>query len=226
MNHTLTFLTVLLSLSIFGQGNINHNNGTSIHNGKARNERAFLPRIHLTSAQDNSTLGSPAKGLIVFNMNKAMGEGIYTNIGEPSEPQWQRIEKEQSFISSDYRSSIAYTGATSNSSKVLDSDIFQWRLLSSGDNYKLQARLKNIPEQNVVTSPTMLLRWYGTLSGATSLPAFEWTPSTWNTWNDIYSGGSGELGAFYLGLEKTDKLFRVNVYVVTDSYNSLLIEQF
>jgi hypothetical protein len=231
-NRPIILFTVIWNLSVFGQVGINNNNPDSSAmldirtNGTTNNKGVLLPRIYLTSAVDNTTIVSPAKGLSVFNINGLIGEGIYVNEGTSVSPLWQRMKTVQSDALSRYVSTMAYTGATTSPANILESDTFQWRLISGGSNYELQARLKNIPAQDIITTPTYLLRWNGTATGITVLPSFTWILSGWDSWQTLYSFTSADQGLFYFGIQGTDKLFRVNAYTVTDSYNSLLVEQF
>lgn len=54
------------------------------------NKGLLIPRVMITSPNDGTTIPSPAKGLIVYNMNAttSMVEGFYTNIGTPAAPLW------------------------------------------------------------------------------------------------------------------------------------------
>jgi hypothetical protein len=231
-NKLIIFLTAFLSSLIFGQVGVNNNTPDSSSilditaNPITNNKGVLLPKVHLTSITDNTTILSPAKGLIIFNTNGLIGEGIYVNEGTSSSPLWQGMKTMQSEVLSRFISTMIYTGATTNPVKILNSDTFQWRLISNGAFYELQARLKAIPGQNVVTTSTYLLGWNDTATAVVLLPSFVWTPANWNIWQNMYSYASGEQGLFYFGIQNTDKLFRVNVFTVTDSYNSLLIEQF
>lgn len=231
-NKWIIFLAALLSPFVMGQVGVNNNAPDSSSllditaNATTTNKGVLLPKVHLTSITDNSTILSPAKGLIVFNTNGLIGEGIYVNEGTSSSPLWQGLKTAQSEELSRFVSTMIYTGTTTDPVKILNSDTFQWRLLSNGTSYELQARLKAIPAQNIVTTSTSLLRWAGSATGVNILPSFVWTPANWDVWQNIYTYASGVQGLFYFGIQNTDKLFRVNVFTVTDSYNSLLIEQF
>ncbi len=233
-NKWIVFLAVLLSSSVMGQVGVNNNAPDSSSllditaNATTTNKGVLLPKVHLTSITDNSTILSPARGLVVFNTNGLIGEGIYVNEGTSSSPLWQGLKTVQSETLSRFISTMIYIGTTTDPVKILSSDTFQWRLISNGTSYRLQARLKAIPAQNIITTATSLLGWLGSAgtAGVSLLPSFVWTSANWDVWQNIYTFGSGVQGLFYFGIQNTDKLFRVNVFTVTDSYNSLLIEQF
>ncbi|MEJ5051957.1 hypothetical protein WH221_19185 [Chryseobacterium culicis] len=58
------------------------------------NKGFLLPRISLTSITDASTIVSPAKGLLVYNINPGLtpyGEGIYYNEGTTVSANWRRL---------------------------------------------------------------------------------------------------------------------------------------
>lgn len=197
-----------------------------VANPGTNNKGILLPKVYLTSDTDNTTIPSPAKGLVILNTNGLLGEGIYINKGTSAAPLWQRMKLLQSNESSRFISTMVYSGATSNASQILDTDTFQWRLVPTGANYALQMRLKAPPATNITTTATFALFWNVSARGSIARPSFTWNATNWNTWQTFAIYASGHQGLFYFGVQGTTKLFRVSMYTVRDSYNSLMVEQF
>lgn len=60
---------------------------------KNTNKGLLIPRVNLISANDNSTVPSPANSLLVFNTNATMpnGVGYYFNNGSSVSPSWKAL---------------------------------------------------------------------------------------------------------------------------------------
>lgn len=229
------FSALLLSLNVFGQVGINTINPDKSSildinaNPSGNNKGVLLPRVSLNSQTDGVTIASPAKGLVVLNTNNFLGEGMYVNEGTPTTPIWQKMKLLQSDDLSRVISSMAYVGNTDNSTKILQSDTFEWRLMPGSGFYQIQARLKSVPSQNIVTTGTFMLFWNSTANGSDWVVEHTWTPANWNIWQTIGTTAVATNGnelLVYFGIRGTEKLFRVNAYVVVNSYNSLVVEQF
>jgi len=190
------------------------------------NKGILLPKVYLASDTDNSTIPSPAKGLVIINTNSLIGDGIYINKGTSASPLWQRMKLLQSNESSRFISTMVYSGITSDVSQILDTDTFQWRFVPSGANYALQMRLKSPPAAAVITTATYILYWNATARGSFVRPNFTWNATNWSTWQTFTPITSGQQALFYFGVQGTTKLFRVSMYTVLNSYNSLMVEQF
>ncbi|WP_336703297.1 hypothetical protein [Chryseobacterium indologenes] len=70
----------------------------------------LMPRVSLTSMADVSTIASPAKGLLVYNVNTGLspyGEGIYYNAGTSVSANWQKLSPQ----STDYQLSGIFIDA-------------------------------------------------------------------------------------------------------------------
>ncbi len=71
--------------------------GTTTPNASARlditatNKGLLIPNVNLTGPNDNTTIASPAKGLLVWNTNSIMGEGYYYNSVTPASPVWLKL---------------------------------------------------------------------------------------------------------------------------------------
>jgi hypothetical protein len=231
MRKQLFLSSIFFSSFGFGQVGINTTtpNSSAVLDivGKSGKQGVLLPKVNLISATDATTIASPAKGLTVFNTNGFIGEGIYVNEGNESSPSWQKMKTLQSEESSRIVSTLVYNGATTNATKILNTDIFQWRMVSDASgNYSLQMRLKAAPTANVTTTSTYTLNWRGTEQATLAMPSFTWSPTNWNIWYPAYTYQSNFETFYYFGVVGTDKLFRVNVYTVTNSINYLMIEQF
>lgn len=61
------------------------------------NKGLLIPRVSLTSTTDNSTIGTPATSLLVFNTNTSMtngqGIGYYYNSGTTASPLWVKLSQ-------------------------------------------------------------------------------------------------------------------------------------
>lgn len=230
MRNLLFLPAIFISFYSFGQVGINTSapNSSAILDivGKSNKQGLLLPKVDLTSVNDAVTIVSPIKGLTVFNTNGLMGEGIYVNEGNGSLPSWQKMKLLQSEELSRVVSTLIYPGATTNAAKVLNTDIFQWRMVSNAANYSLQMRLKAAPAANVTTTNTFSLNWQGTNQVTAAIPSLTWTPANWSTWQTVYTYQSNFETFYYFGVVGTDKLFRVNAYTVTNATNYLMVEQF
>lgn len=195
-------------------------------NPVTNNKGILLPKVYLISNTDNTTIPFPATGLIIINSNSLIGNGIYVNKGTPASPSWQRMKLLQSNESSRFISTMVYSGLTSNASQILNTDTFQWRFVPTGANYALQMRLKAAPITDIITTPTFALFWNISGRGSIARPSFTWNSTNWETWQTFAIYASGHEGLFYFGVQGTTKLFRVSMYTVRDSYNSLMVEQF
>lgn len=195
-------------------------------NPVTNNKGILFPKVYLNSVTDNATIPLPAKGLVIINTNSFIGDGIYVNKGTPTAPLWQKMKLLQSNESSRFISTMVYSGTTSNASQILDTDTFQWQFVPSGSNYALQMRLKASPASAVTTTATYYLSWNNSTRGSAVRAGLTWNASNWNTWQTFAVYPSGNQGLFYFGVQGTSKLFRVSMYTIRDSYNSLMVEQF
>lgn len=192
-------------------------------NGK---QGVLLPRVNLSSTTDAVTIPFPANGLTIFNINGLIGEGIYINEGSPASPTWKKMKLLPSGDLSKIVSTLAYPGTTNNSSQILDTDTFQWRLISNGTTYSLQMRLKNLPTLNITTTPTFSLNWKNAIQETTPIASFTWATTNWDIWQTVHTYQIDFQSLFYFGVLGTEKLFRVNLFTNPDSYNYLMVEQF
>lgn len=231
-NKIIVGLAILISFFPSAQVGINTATPVSssmLHiapNPATNNKGILLPKVYLASDTDNTTIPSPAKGLVIINTNSLIGDGIYVNKGTSVSPLWQRMKLLQSNESSRFISTMVYSGTTSNASQILDTDTFQWRLIPSGGNYALQMRLKTPPTATITTTATYVLFWHALGRGSFLRPNFTWNATNWNTWQTFTPITSGQQALFYFGVQGTTKLFRVSMYTILNSYNSLMVEQF
>jgi hypothetical protein len=53
------------------------------------NKGTLFPRVEITSTTDAVTISNPAKGLMIYKPSSTgIEEGLYVNVGTPSNPQW------------------------------------------------------------------------------------------------------------------------------------------
>jgi hypothetical protein len=230
MKKLLFLSSISLSSLGFGQVGINtsapHSSAILDIVGKSGKQGTLLPKVNLTSATDATTIVSPVKGLTVFNTNGFIGEGMYVNEGTETLPSWQKMKLLQSAELSRIVSTLVYSGATTNAARILNTDTFQWRMVSNAANYSMQMRLKAAPAANVTTTSTFSLNWKDADQVTSPIPSFTWTPANWNVWQTVYTYQSSLETFYYFGVVGTDKLFRVNAYTVTNANNYLMVEQF
>lgn len=93
----LTFLICNGLLKGFTQVAIN-TNGAAPHASamlhvQSQNKGLLIPNIYLANVNDNTTVLSPARGLLVFNTNSLLpkGMGFYYNSGTGAAPVWQPL---------------------------------------------------------------------------------------------------------------------------------------
>ena len=60
---------------------------------KNTNKGLLIPRVHLVSAADNTTIPAPAVSLLVYNTNASLstGTGYYFNNGTATVPAWEKF---------------------------------------------------------------------------------------------------------------------------------------
>ncbi len=58
---------------------------------KNPNKGLLVPRVNLTSLSDGLTIPSPAKSLLVYNLNATLGEGYFYNSGTAATPVWLKL---------------------------------------------------------------------------------------------------------------------------------------
>ena len=97
---TRTFILILLLLPNFvvaqvGIGTVNPDS-SSILELKSNNSGFLLPRVALTDVTDTSTIPSPAKGLMVYNLssNCDLAPGLYLFDGSI----WRKIQYNDSLL--------------------------------------------------------------------------------------------------------------------------------
>lgn len=194
-------------------------------NSSTNSKGVLFPKVYLLSATDNTTISSPAKGLIIFNINSLMGEGTYVNKGTASSPSWQKMKLLQSNTLSRFIYTMVYSGSITNPTQILETDIFQWRLVQNGTNCEIQMRLKEIPSTNIVTTAASALSWNPTTRSSTPSPSLAWNISNWNVWQTFVTYSTNNEGLTYFGIQGTDNLFRISLSVA-NSFNSLMVEKF
>ncbi|WP_031527124.1 hypothetical protein [Dyadobacter crusticola] len=91
-----TLLSASLATASFGQGvgiNTTTPDPSAALDIQATDKGILIPRVSLQSLGDNTTVLTPANGLLVYNLNPEMpgGLGFFYNIGTPQSPHWESI---------------------------------------------------------------------------------------------------------------------------------------
>jgi len=191
---------------------------------ESTNKGVLLPQVSLQSFTDNTTITNPANGLAVFNTSSLLnGQGIYINMGSASAPQWQKTDLNNNSLSESVKILI-YNGTTTDPSKVLITEHYEWRMVSvDATNYAVQARLRNAPSTTVNISGNAIL-WYSTTTASKPVDT-TWTTADWNTWKDVYTQANGWDSMMFLRASNDlSKFYKVGAHVAINDYNLLALE--
>ncbi|KQS26781.1 hypothetical protein ASG33_19705 [Dyadobacter sp. Leaf189] len=93
-----TLLTALLATASFGQGvgiNTTTPDPSAALDVQATDKGILIPRVSLQSVSDNTTVPTPATGLLVYNLNPEVpgGTGFFYNIGTAQSPDWTSLRE-------------------------------------------------------------------------------------------------------------------------------------
>jgi hypothetical protein len=84
-------------------------NSSTVLDISATNKGVRFPNVNLTSATDNGTIASPAKGLVVWNTGASWGSAaLYVNTGSSTTPSWDKVST----------GSIAVSNVTATTNKI------------------------------------------------------------------------------------------------------------
>lgn len=186
--------------------------------------KGFLPpRVTLSSATDAATISSPATGLTTYHTgNIALEAGLYTNIGTPLSPIWNKgkslAENEGAhFYKLIYRGTTVVTPA-----KTLVAGLFEWKIGIRSTFQTLQARLRT-PPSATVTMQGPRFAWTSTFT-STFGSSVSWSASDYDQWKEIDFQSSAASHLLYLDVSSADDFYRVSFYTRRDSFTSLLVE--
>lgn len=218
------FLFTNMYKSQFGIGTDNPD-PSAVLQVESSNKGVLFPRVTLVSDMDNTSITNPAHGLTVFNTSSSInGQGIYVNMGIDSAPQWQKMDTSSLLNSGIVK--LIYNGVTTNASRILDTQYYEWRMIkSTSTTYAVQARLKSIPTSAIsITGSTIL--WNGTTSASSAINA-TWSSTDWDTWKNIYTTNDNWDSMMFLRVSNDlTKFYKLGAHVQLDQYNLLTLEVF
>lgn len=181
----------------------------------------FLPpRVNLQSATDGITIPNPATGLMVYNTNTGTSgllEGVTLNMGTPGSPIWMSLVPDEGVTIG----KSVYFGTT-DPLKTLIIGGFEFRYRIEGTHTILDCRLSQASPSSITLSGNRL-GWVGSIPGLTSFNK-TWTPTDWNTWQQIDFMANGASHVFYMRNSVSDRFYKVSSFVSQDQFNSLIVE--
>ncbi|WP_374462042.1 beta strand repeat-containing protein [Chryseobacterium taeanense] len=156
----------------------------------ATNKGILLPRVALTSSTDQTTITSPATGLMVYNTATAgsaplnVSPGVYVNNGTPASPSWAIVQVyNDSFGATSNK--LRYLGAADITKTIVIDDFIELRVSQSGTTYTLAMRLTKNPGTNATYRYVRV--GYTSSGGASSGfgNSLTFTSANYNTWQTL-----------------------------------------
>lgn len=220
-------LPMLYSTMVMGQVGIGTSSPdpSAVVHIESNNKGVLFPRVSLLSLNDSSTILNPANGLIVYNNGATLdGPGVYINTGSTTSPQWQRYDYYDVNSPNNKVNKLIYKGTTTDASKVLTTQYFEWRLVqATTTSYSLQAKLRDVPSSAVSITGNAVL-WTG--NNQKTLPvSVSWTASDWSTWKSIYTDANNWDSNIFLNVSNDPSHFyRIGAHVLLNVDNLLALE--
>ncbi|MPS74973.1 MAG: hypothetical protein E2590_17730 [Chryseobacterium sp.] len=156
----------------------------------ATNKGILLPRVALTSSTDQTTIISPATGLMVYNTATAgsaplnVSPGVYVNNGIPASPSWAIVQVyNDSFGATSNK--LRYLGAADITKTIVIDDFIELRVSQSGTTYTLAMRLTKNPGTN--TTYKYIRTGYSSTGGGSSGVGYSltFTSANYNIWQTL-----------------------------------------
>ena len=231
MRSLFLFFLSHLTLVCYSQVGI----GTSTPNSSAilelnsGNKGFLLSRVSLTSVNDASTIVSPASGLIVYNTNTTLGEGIYVNMGTPSAPVWSSVSINNPNTGAKI-GKVVYSAANGDNAKVVSVNNFSVRVGGSPGWNQIQMKMNANPGTNKTIYVNNVEGWDNNGYQHSYNPA-TYTTANWSTFQTIGNGADINPGAYslmYFGYPATNNFYRITVarQGVSPYTFSIIVEEF
>lgn len=152
------------------------------------NKGMLIPRVALTSTTDNTTVSSPATGLMVYNTATAgsapfnVSPGIYVNSGTPAAPSWAIVQVyNDSFGATSNK--LRYLGPADINKTIVIDDFIEFRISQSGVTYTFAMRLTKNPGTSITYRYTRI--GYASTANNGYSNSFTFTTANYNTWQSI-----------------------------------------
>ncbi|WP_050009609.1 hypothetical protein [Flavobacterium sp. B17] len=154
------------------------------------NKGMLIPRVALTSSTDQTTITSPATGLMVYNTATAgsapfnVSPGVYVNNGTPTSPSWAIVQVyNDSFGATSNK--LRYLGAADITKTIVIDDFIELRVSQSGTTYTLAMRLTKNPGTNTIYK--YIRTGYSSTGGSSSGIGYSltFTSANYNTWQTL-----------------------------------------
>ncbi|MGE4514795.1 MAG: hypothetical protein AB7E26_13435 [Chryseobacterium sp.] len=154
----------------------------------ATNKGILLPRVALTNSTDQTTITSPATGLLVYNTATTgsapfnVSPGVYVNNGTPASPSWAIVQVyNDSFGATSNK--LRYLGAADITKTVVIDDFIEFRISQSGTSYTFAMRLTKNPGANITYRYTRI--GYASTANNGYSNSFTFTSANYNTWQSV-----------------------------------------
>jgi hypothetical protein len=231
MKYIFSIVSILLSTFSFAQVGIGTNtpNSSAALDLNSSNKGFLLPRVNLTSTTDATTIISPASGLLVYNTNTSIGEGVYVNMGTPSSPNWSSITIFNSSKGINV-GKVVYSAASGDNSKVVSVKNFSFRIGGGTGWNQIQMKMNANPGSSKTININNVEGW-GNNGYQHSYNPVTYTTSNWSTFQTIGNGAdinAGSYSVMYFGYAPTNSFYRITIAMQGSSpfTYSLIVEEF
>ncbi|AZA52146.1 hypothetical protein EG348_03560 [Chryseobacterium sp. G0201] len=188
---------------------------------KSDNKGFLPPRVELTSATDRITIPKPATGLTVYHEgNDNLEAGLYTNIGTPSAPIWNKGK----IINQNQGSAVYKTPLQLLSNKpVLTTEDFEFMVTGNNDIYIRFRRAGSREYSTFITENWVSTGYVSSAGSGTATNNFEKIAAASNV------GSNNELNIIRIYDLVSKKVYRLEVNLIESAgkvYISQLVEVF
>jgi hypothetical protein len=196
MKCTFSIALLLLSILSFAQVGIGTNtpNSSAVLDLNSSNKGFLPPRVSLTSSTDATTIISPASGLIVYNTNTSIGEGVYVNMGTPSSPNWSSITIFNSNKGINV-GKVVYSATSGDNSKVVSVKNFSFRIGGGTGWNQIQMKMNANPGSSKTININNVEGW-GNNGYQHSYNPVTYTTTNWSTYQTIGNGADINAGSY------------------------------
>jgi hypothetical protein len=198
----------------------------------ANNKGLLIPRVALTGITDQTTIPSPASGLIAYNTSTNInGPGLVFNRGTSSSPKWSSVQ----IYSSDagaISGKLVYQSYP-DANKTMSVGNLEFRAIYSGDTYYFQIR-RLTPPSTTITYYCDRIGWFSPDKVYTTTAVLSFNSSNYSTWQTYTSGLISPLYGVSVGFltyisSASDSLYyRINNHSKFDSnsFTAFIVDAF
>ncbi|WP_148285357.1 hypothetical protein [Flavobacterium sp. B17] len=196
------------------------------------NKGLLIPRVSLTGITDQTTIASPAMGLIAYNTSTNInGPGLVFNRGTSTSPKWSSVQVYSNDAGA-ISGKLVYQSYP-DGTKTMSVGNLEFRAIYSGDTYYFQIRRLTAPS-GTSTYYCDRIAWFSTNVSTTTTSTLSFNSSNYNSWQTYTSGNISGLSGVSVGFltyisSANDSLYyRVNNHSKFDSnsFTAFIVEAF